>query len=66
MYQVHGISFRSLKTALFPLQVSRTEGASDWCAQQEALYKCTDTIEYGAKHASHNFIDFLQLNRKIN
>src|SRR6218665_1882127 len=36
-------SFRSLKTALFSLGLSR---ASDWCALQEALYKCIDTIQY--------------------
>ena len=32
-------SFRSLK-------VFRTGSASDWCALQEALYKCIDTIQY--------------------
>ena len=26
--------------------VSRTGSASDWCALQEALYKCIDTIQY--------------------
>src|SRR6218665_2729217 len=38
-------SFRSLKTSLW---VSRTGSASDWCALQEALYKCIDTIQYCA------------------
>ena len=36
-------SFHSLKTALW---VSRTESTSDWCALQEELYKCIDTIQY--------------------
>ena len=35
-------SFRSLKT----LWVSRTGNTSDWCALQEALYACIDTIQY--------------------
>src|SRR6218665_1118489 len=26
--------------------VSRTGSTSDWCALQEALYKCRDTIQY--------------------
>src|SRR6218665_561201 len=41
-------SFRSLKTALFSLGVwvSRTGSTSDWCALQEALYKCIDIIQY--------------------
>src|SRR6218665_2401356 len=39
-------SFRSLKTALFSPWVSRTRSASDWCALQETLYKCIDTIQY--------------------
>src|SRR6218665_2499528 len=28
------------------LWVSRTGSASDWCALQEALFKCIDTIQY--------------------
>src|SRR6218665_1841126 len=28
------------------LWVSRTGSASDWCALQESLYKCIDTIQY--------------------
>src|SRR6218665_502333 len=32
------------------LWVSRTGSASDWCALQEALYKCTDTIQYNKIH----------------
>src|SRR6218665_1327147 len=28
------------------LWVSRNGSASDWCALQEALYKCIDTIQY--------------------
>ena len=27
----------------------KSVGASDWCAQQEALYKCVDTIQYNTK-----------------
>jgi len=34
------VPLRSLKTS--SLWVSRT----DWCAHQEALYKCIDTIQY--------------------
>jgi len=32
--------------SLSSLWVSRTGSASDWCALQEALYKCIDTIQY--------------------
>src|SRR6218665_2233604 len=40
-------SIRTLKTALFSyLGVSRTGSASEWCALQEALYKCIGTIQY--------------------
>ena len=31
---------------LSSLWVSRTGSAGDWCALQEALYKCIDTIQY--------------------
>src|SRR6218665_3799193 len=37
-------SFRSLKTALFSLDLSHS--ASEWCALQEALYKRIDTTQY--------------------
>ena len=30
----------------YSLWVSRTGTASDWCALQEVLYKCIDTIQY--------------------
>jgi len=30
---------------LSSLWVSRTGSASDWCALQEALYKCIDSIQ---------------------
>src|SRR6218665_986905 len=30
------------------LWVSRTRSASDWCALQEALHKCIDTIQYNS------------------
>src|SRR6218665_1579010 len=35
-----------LSTLLSSLWVSHTGSASDWCALQEALYKCIDTIQY--------------------
>src|SRR6218665_3833087 len=35
-----------LSKLLSSLWVSRTGSASDWCALQEALYKCIDTIRY--------------------
>src|SRR6218665_1737054 len=43
-----------LTILLSSLWVSRTGSASDWCALQEALYKCIDTIQY----VSHLFIIF--------
>jgi len=41
---------------LSSLWVSRTGSASDWCALQEALYKCIDTIQYSTFH-EHSCID---------
>ena len=38
--------FRATSHAPSSLGVSRTGSASDWCALQEALYKCIDTIQY--------------------
>ena len=38
--------FFVLSRLLSSLGVSRTGSASDWCALQEALYKCIDTIQY--------------------
>src|SRR6218665_2072486 len=35
-----------LPRLLSSLWVSRTGSASDWCALQEVLYKCIDTIQY--------------------
>jgi len=35
-----------LSILLSSLSISRTGSASDWCALQEALYKCIDTIHY--------------------
>jgi len=35
-----------LTRLLSSLWVSRTESASYWCALQEALYNCIDTIQY--------------------
>src|SRR6218665_3799179 len=35
-----------LSRLLSSLWVSRTGSTSDWCALQEALYKCIDTIQY--------------------
>src|SRR6218665_1557507 len=37
-----------MRDCLSSLWVSRTGSASDWCALQEALYKCIDTIQYHA------------------
>jgi len=38
--------FFILSRVLSSLWVSRTGSASDWCALQEVLYKCIDTIQY--------------------
>src|SRR6218665_4000733 len=38
-------NIRILVTTVSSLWVSRTGSASDWCAQQEPLYKCIDTIQ---------------------
>src|SRR6218665_2361731 len=35
------------------LWVSRTGSASDWCALQEALYKCIDTVQYNTIQQFH-------------
>src|SRR6218665_1862303 len=35
---------------LSSLWVSHTGSASDWCALQEALYKCINTIQYNISH----------------
>src|SRR6218665_2684430 len=35
------------------LWVSRTGSASHWCALQEALYKCIDTIQYKTINAKY-------------
>jgi len=48
----NGITFRDI--LLSSLWVSRTGSASDWCALQEAQYKCIYTIQhksYGATYA---------------
>src|SRR6218665_148337 len=42
----HGPFLACLVFANEKAWVSRTGSASDWCALQEALYKCTDTIQY--------------------
>jgi len=39
------LSFSSLRLLSFP-EVSRSGGASDWCALSEALYKRVDAIHY--------------------
>ena len=41
-------------TLLSSLWVSRTGSASDWCALQEALYKCIDTIHHHHHHHHHH------------
>jgi|SRR6218665_4194489 len=33
-------------SSVLSLWVSHTGSASDWCARQEVLYKCIDTIQY--------------------
>src|SRR6218665_3312008 len=38
-----------LSRLLSSLWVSHTGSASDWCALQEALYKCIDTIQYNCR-----------------
>jgi len=50
IYVEPGGSFRSLKTAFFALGLSHLK-ASDWCALQETLYKCIDTIQYNYRTA---------------
>src|SRR6218665_3698111 len=35
-----------------------TGSASDWCALQEALYKCIDTIQYNTMHISIHILFF--------
>src|SRR6218665_374603 len=37
-----------LPIGISSLWVSHTGSASDWCALQEALYKCIDTIQYNS------------------
>ena len=45
-YLVSQVPLFGLSKLLSSLWVSRTGSASDWCALQEALYKCIDTIQY--------------------
>ena len=42
----------NISSLLSSLWVSRTGSASDWCALQEALYKCIDTIQYAISSTS--------------
>ena len=43
-----------LSRLLSTLWVSRTGSASDWCALQEALYKCIDTMQYNTIYPQQN------------
>jgi len=43
---VHDQCLYNTATLLSSLRVSRTGSAIDWCALQEELYKCIDTIQY--------------------
>src|SRR6218665_443107 len=45
-----------LSRLLSSLWVSRTGSASDWCALQEALYKCIDPIQYNTIHSSSSIV----------
>src|SRR6218665_549707 len=55
-------SIRTLKTALFSsLWVSRTGSASDFCALQEALYKCIGTIQYNSTLDYSSFLEGVPL-----
>jgi len=40
------MSFYSQGRYIFSPGLSHHGNASDWCALQEALYKCIDTIQY--------------------
>src|SRR6218665_3817247 len=44
-----------LSRLLSSLWVSRTGSASDWCALQQALYKCIDTIQHNT-HTKYTHI----------
>jgi len=55
-----------LSRLLSSLWVSRTGSASDWCALQEALYKCIDTIQYNIIMASLHVSYVAHLNRMNN
>jgi len=50
IYLLHPWATFGLSRLLSSLWVSRTGRASDWCAPQEALYKCIDTIQYNLVH----------------
>src|SRR6218665_3657193 len=50
LYQlVSEVSLFVLSRLLSSLWVSRAGSAYDWCALQEALYKCIDTIQYNKR-----------------
>ena len=51
-----------LSRLLSSLWASRTGSASDWCALQEALYECIDTIQYITLHYNN---DFYGVNRSL-
>src|SRR6218665_3966619 len=45
-----------LSRLLSSVWVSCTGSASDWCALQEALYKCIDTIQYNDIFSVLNYV----------
>ena len=47
-------TFFVLSRLLSSLWLSRTGSASDWCALQEALYNCIDTIQYNTGLSRHH------------
>ena len=55
-----------MTTALFSLGLSHWRSASDWCALQEALYKCIDTIEYNTIKSSTLSNDLFQSSKSKN
>src|SRR6218665_1147072 len=44
--QIYDTLIFCISSLLSSLWVSRTGSASDWCALEDALYKCIDTIQF--------------------
>ena len=51
------MQFHDWVLRMSPLWVSRTGSASDWCALQEELYKCIDTIQYNVIRHFDRLVD---------